>query len=128
MLNRLFVFMSAARGQSSSIDERNHNSLCRTLSQDLEYEFDEVNGVYKGEAERSVMVQVQDFNQIGLLIKEAVTYSQESILIMDARKKCFLFYPASNTMEYIGTMWVSDTKPLGVDAYTEANGQFLYTL
>ncbi|UQT03808.1 S-adenosyl-L-methionine hydrolase [Serratia phage vB_SmaP-Kaonashi] len=128
MLNRMYVMMSAARGQSVSIDERNHNNLCRTLSEDLQYEWDEVQGCYKGVEERSVCVMVHDFREIWLLIKEAVNYSQESILIVDSRNKCFLYFPATNEMNYIGNMFNSKDKPLGVTDYSIINGIYYYVL
>lgn len=127
MLNRMYVFLSAARGTSETMDERNHHSLVSAVTGTHELEHDEVTGCYNGVVEKSIVVQVPDFFAIGALIKEAKKYEQESVLIVDSRRKAFLYYPASNVMDYVGVMYTSETLPENVENYSIINGIYHYT-
>ncbi|CCI88392.2 hypothetical protein BN110_022 [Yersinia phage phiR8-01] len=125
MLTKMYVFMSACTG--GELDDHNTGALHDTLN-NQRWVWEPLKGVYKGAEEDSVVVQVDDFSDVGSLVRIAEQYNQESIMIRDARGKCFLYYLNDRRMESIGLMFQTDIKPT-TDSYSmNMSGLYFYTL
>lgn len=74
--------------------------------------FEEVNGVYKGEAEHSFIIKDTLTNRTHSW-RLAKMFQQESVLLMDNEGTGLLFYLDSGKTEVLGRLKVTNRKPQG---------------
>ena len=125
MLTKLHVIFSASK--QSSEDQRNTSLLARWLS-DNGFVSEQVTGSYKGVEEQSFIVQCDDFAQVDQLVRRAKYYEQESVLIIDARQKCFLYYPDTKQLDYIGRWYKGTPESNPTASFTIINGEYHYVI
>lgn len=125
MLTKLHVILSACK--QAPLDDRNTGLLARWLS-DNNFVYEHVTGSYKGVEEQSFIVQCDDFAQVDQLVRRSRSYDQESVLLIDARQKCFLYYPASKQLDYIGRWYKGVPESNPTDSFTIINGEYHYVI
>lgn len=134
-LNRFMVVLSAYRADRS--EHENERSMFnledQISSESRRFQYDKAQGVYKGEHEPALAVQCSDFTDVGMLLQWAREYSQESILLVDARGKAFLLYCEDSRLEPLGNIYTHHVKEYGEPAqvpnsYTVMNGIMYYTV
>lgn len=84
----------------------------------------EVEGCYKGQTERSMVVACNDFVQVQYLFALAKAWGEESVLLVDSYGKAFLRYCETDEVTLLGRMQRAPypaTIPLP-DAYTIKDG------
>lgn len=131
-LNRFIVVISAHKSQESlDINTKNTDRLRGQLrSEGLCFQFDEVQGMYKGEAEPAFAVQCNDFSDVGTLLYRAREYNQESIMLIDARKRAYLLFCDTSELVYLSTLYSrsADSEIPRPDNYTLHGDVLYYTL
>lgn len=104
-LNKMMVMVSAElAGLDADENQDRTDELRKWISYSYKQRFNSCIGKYDGRSEASFLIQVDDFRDVGYIADKATEMNQESILILDARDKAFLFYPATKSLEYIGVM------------------------
>ena len=82
-------------------------------------------GCYKGAIEPSVIVTIQNQEQMTQVKKLAKAYSQESVLIRHGDSSCELHYMTGTIEPLKGTLKaISAVESFHVDAFTIVNGQY----
>lgn len=131
-LNKMMVMVSAeCEGLCDSDNAERTDELRSWISYSYKQRFNSCIGKYDGRTECSFLIQVDDFRDVGYIADKAVELNQESILILDARDKAFLFYPATKSLEYIGVMLscpLESFKPEQHKAYTILGDTAYYTI
>lgn len=104
-LNKMMVLVSAECSDLSAEENADRTAELRHwIGNSFRHRFSSALGKYNGNTENSFLIQVDDFRDVGYIADKAIAMNQESILILDARDKAFLYYPASKALEPIGIM------------------------
>ena len=131
------VFLTSELTTNSKEENRKaFKEICHFLK-NYDYNFQIVQGVYKGNSEPCLMVGIGDnignnlTADIHTSANVASIYGQESILLVNRDNSSELLYPSTNKREYLGKMrQVSEytIKNNNIDAYTIINGNYYTTL
>lgn len=128
-LTRLLVVISACKGRP--LDEYNMGLLRHDLSH-AGLSYDKAVGCYNGVTEDSLIVQCDDFEAVGKVVKLAAGYDQESVLLVDARNKAFLLYCSGSRIDSLGYIMHKDMSNEGAVlpkvAYTRVGDDVYYTI
>lgn len=104
-LNKMMVLVSAECSDLCDSENADRTSELRHwIGTSFRHRFSSALGKYNGNTENSFLIQVDDFRDVGYIAEKAAEMNQESILILDARDKAFLYYPATKALEPIGIM------------------------
>jgi hypothetical protein len=103
MNNKIF-FSVYQSSWSDRVNFRNHEYI-KGLLKSLNCDFVEINGVYKGLEELSLMV---DSDNLDFVIAVATAYRQESILLVDEYGSVVLRYMDGGHEQELGEMIVTD--------------------
>ena len=114
MYNNKIIF-SVFRNEFANTNEKSHRSTILALN-GLGVDTVEVLGVYMGSSEKSVMVQLTDYNMENVL-SIAKLFNQESILISDD-KKAYLLFLEGETLSLGGLEEVLEVEAKQNDSYT----------
>ncbi len=91
----------------------------------LGYSFRKVAGSYKGAAETSYLVLVEDQEQLPALYRLAEAFKQESVLYVDSQGYAALFDADGNWLTELGKFSeISESEARELDAYTYADGKY----
>nr|UWD77051.1 MAG: Protein of unknown function (DUF3293) [Bacteriophage sp.] len=131
-LNKMMVLVSAECPELCADENADRTAeLRRWIGGSYKHRFSSALGSYKGNTEHSFLIQVDDFRDVGYIADKAAEMNQESILILDARDKAFLYYPATKALEPIGIMLscpMSAFKSEHHNAYTIIGDTAYYTI
>ena len=114
MYNNKIIF-SVFRNEFAATNEKSHTSTILALN-GLGIDTVEVLGVYMGSSEKSIMVQLTDYNMENIL-SIAKLFNQESVLISDD-KKAYLLFLEGETLSLGGLEEVSEVEAKQNDSYT----------
>ncbi|CAK1256730.1 SAM-dependent methyltransferase [Klebsiella phage vB_Kpl_K59PH2] len=104
-LNKMMVLVSAECAGLHDDDNADRTAELRQwIGNSYRHRFSSALGKYDGNTENSFLIQVDDFRDVGYIANKAAEMNQESIMIVDARDKAFLYYPATKALEPIGIM------------------------
>lgn len=104
-LNKMMVLVSAECSDLCDSENADRTAELRHwIGNSYRHRFSSALGKYNGNTENSFLIQVDDFRDVGYIADKAAEMNQESILILDARDKAFLYYPATKALDYIGNM------------------------
>ena len=114
------IFSVHRNDREASINALNHVNTAMALKH-TECNPIVLNGVYKGQAEKSFMMRNTETN-LGIAKKLAEYYGQESILLIDNEGTGVLHFINGGT-ERLGRMRVSNVKPIGY--YSQYRDEYL---
>lgn len=118
-LNKMMVLVSAECSDLCESDNEDRTAeLRRWVGNLYRHRFSSALGKYNGNTENSFLIQVDDFRDIGYIADKAAEMNQESIMILDARDKAFLYYPATKALEPIGIMLSCPLSAFNAEHYT----------
>lgn len=123
-LPNMLVILSAGRPHH---DETAASRAFNNLSKSISLPQAECIGHWMGQEERSLVVQCEDFADIGYLINRAKEHNQEAILIVDANDNAFVYWINTRVLESNGPMYKSKDVPSS-ESHTFFNGYYYYTL
>lgn len=114
MYNNKIIF-SVFRDEFSATNEQSHRSIIIALN-GQGIETTEVLGVYKGDSEKSIMVELTDynFNNVKTIAK---LFNQESILVSNS-KALLLFSDGSGSITLGALQEVTEDEAKSSDSYT----------
>jgi hypothetical protein len=127
-LNKQVIIFSAFRSElSDAVNDARHSKAIELLSFNG-IRSKQVQGVYKGISEASIVTVIGNDAQRDLVMQVAREYNQESILILDAdTRNARLYYLDNGQSESIGTFQVvSESEAKSRDAYTYDSSQGYY--
>jgi hypothetical protein len=125
MYNNKIIF-SVFRDEFADTNEKSHRSTILALN-GLGIETTEVLGVYNGSSEKSIMVQLTDYN-IENVLSITKLFKQESILISDDHK-AYLLFLEGETLSLGGLQEVTEIEAKTNESYTyvPSTGVYLIT-
>lgn len=129
MIKSNFTVLSAELSTLSDSENVTRSLLLRDMLTDLNLEFLEAKGFYKGSEEISFIVSTPDVISFNAVADFAFKqFNQESVLYVDGNSVAYLMYGINFQTEKLGTFSKVNPKRLeDLEAYTIVNGD-LYTV
>lgn len=131
-LNRFTVVLSAHRADKGECyNERAQEELINFVDENREqFTYDVGQGRYQGVSEPVLAVQCKDFQAVAMLVGVAREHEQESVLLVDARRKAFLLHTVDCHMQSLGFLFEVKDADLSIPMpqnCTILNGTLYYT-
>lgn len=124
-ISRQVVILSGELSSLSSKENVRRTELLNDMLVELNFSFNSALGVYKGVAESSFVVLINDSADLETLKNFAFkSFNQESILHQDTNQEAFLIYQ-NGTMERLGRLeQISKDEAESLISYTEMDGKY----
>ena len=120
--NSFIIFSAAREGREGNENDAQH-AIAREYLRNASIPFIEVNGVYKGIAERSLLATVTKPEDRAYILATAKAFDQESVLAVDGARQARLETTDGTLIARLGAFKLVDSIE-GRDAYTELDGKF----